>query len=206
MNQPQQMWGFFQQMIAQQQQQQMMQQQFQAYIQFCQINRLNPSDVNSFNLFQLYNSKIPIPPIPQIPPKPPMPPMPPKPNPNNDNNAYANEGGIYISNSIEELIPRKEETLYFNNEMKNQPNTMNIYFASSTGFNLMMVVSKFTTFEQLFKDYMNRLSLPHYHIGVNIQFSINGRLINTKSNVQIGEFLKNNSRIDVLDIGNVQGA
>ena len=203
MNQPQQMWGFFQQMIAQQQQQQMMQQQFQAYIQFCQINRLNPSDVNSFNLFQLYNSKIPIPPIP---PKPPMPPMPPKPNPSNDNNAYANEGGIYISNSIEELIPRKEETLYFNNEMKNQPNTMNIYFASSTGFNLMLVVSKFTTFEQLFKDYMNRLSLPHYHIGVNIQFSINGRLINTKSNVQIGEFLKNNSRIDVLDIGNVQGA
>ena len=189
MNQPQQMWGFFQQMIAQQQQQQMMQQQFQAYIQFCQINRLNPSDVNSFNLFQLYNSKPPIPPIPPIPPMP-----------------YANEGGIYISNSIEELIPRKEETLYFNNEMKNQPNTMNIYFASSTGFNLMMVVSKFTTFEQLFKDYMNRLSLPHYHIGVNIQFSINGRLINTKSNVQIGEFLKNNSRIDVLDIGNVQGA
>ena len=189
MNQPQQMWGFFQQMIAQQQQQQMMQQQFQAYIQFCQINRLNPSDVNSFNLFQLYNSKIPIPPIPPIPPMP-----------------YANEGGIYISNSIEELIPRKEETLYFNNEMKNQPNTMNIYFASSTGFNLMLVVSKFTTFEQLFKDYMNRLSLPHYHIGVNIQFSINGRLINTKSNVQIGEFLKNNSRIDVLDIGNVQGA
>ena len=191
MNQPQQMWGFFQQMIAQQQQQQMMQQQFQAYIQFCQINRLNPSDVNSFNLFQ------------QSHPKPPMPPMPPKPNPND---VYANEGGIYITNSLKELIPRKEETLYFNNEIKNQPNTMNLYFASSTGFNLMMVVSKFTTFEQLFKDYMNRLSLPHYHIGVNIQFSINGRLINTKSNVQIGEFLKNNSRIDVLDIGNVQGA
>ena len=58
----------------------------------------------------------------------------------------------------------------------------------------------------IFKDYMNRLSLPHYHIGVNIQFSINGRLINPKSNVQIGEILKNNSRIDVLDIGNVQGA
>ena len=150
---------------------------------------LNPGDVNSFNLFMQSHLKPPIPPIPPIPPMP-----------------YANEGGIYISNSIEELIPRKEETLYFNNEMKNQPNTMNIYFASSTGFNLMLVVSKFTTFEQLFKDYMNRLSLPHYHIGVNIQFSINGRLINTKSNVQIGEFLKNNSRIDVLDIGNVQGA
>ena len=192
MNQQQQMWGYFQQMMAQQQQQMIMQQQFHAYIQFCQMNGLNPSDINSFNLFMQSMQSHPKPPIPPIPPIPPMP--------------YANEGGIYISNSIEELIPRKEETLYFNNEMKNQPNTMNIYFASSTGFNLMMVVSKFTTFEQLFKDYMNRLSLPHYHIGVNIQFSINGRLINTKSNVQIGEFLKNNSRIDVLDIGNVQGA
>ena len=191
MNQQQQMWGFFQQMMAQQQQQMMMQQQFHAYMQFCQINGLNPSDENSFNLFM------------QSHPKPPMPPMPPKPNPND---VYANEGGIYITNSLKELIPRKEETLYFNNEIKNQPNTMNLYFASSTGFNLMMVVSKFITLEQLFKDYMNRLSLPHYHIGVNIQFSINGRLINTKSNVQIGEFLKNNSRIDVLDIGNVQGA
>ena len=191
MNQQQQMWGFFQQMMAQQQQQMMMQQQFHAYIQFCQMNGLNPSDINSFNLFM------------QSHPKPPMPPMPPKPNPND---VYANEGGIYITNSLKELIPRKEETLYFNNEIKNQPNTMNLYFASSTGFNLMMVVSKFITLEQLFKDYMNRLSLPHYHIGVNIQFSINGRLINPKSNAQIGEILKNNSRIDVLDIGNVQAA
>ena len=169
MNQPQQMWSFFQQMMAQQQQQMIMQQQFHAYIQFCQMKGLNPGDVNSFNLFMQSHTKPPMPPMPPMPPIPPMP--------------YANEGGIYISNSIEELIPRKEETLYFNNEMKNQPNTMNIYFASSTGFNLMLVVSKFTTFEQLFKDYMNRLSLPHYHIGVNIQFSINGRLINTKSNV-----------------------
>ena len=208
MNQ-QQTWNFFQQMFFAQQQQQMMMQQFQAYNQFCQMNGLVPTDQNSFILFCHQNNNInpPNPPNLQIPISNVSDNSFLRINQNlNNKNVYINDGGIYISNNLEELIPRKEETLYMNEQMKNKPNTINIYFASSTGYNLMMVASIFTTFEQLFKDYMNRLSLPHYHIGVNIQFTINGRMLNPKSNVQIGAILKNNDRIEVLDIGNVQGA
>ena len=89
--------------------------------------------------------------------------------------------------------------------MENQPNTINIMFASSTGYNIIMVVSTFTIFEQLFKDYMKRLNLSCYPIG-DIQFLYIGKRLNPYSKVQIGEILKNNDRIDVLDIGSILGA
>ena len=70
----------------------------------------------------------------------------------------------------------------------------------------MMNVSKFITFEQLFQNYMKKLGIPNEHIGVSIQFTYNQKRLNPKSKVQIGEILKNNSRIEVLDIGGLQGA
>ena len=127
-------------------------------------------------------------------------------NLNDNENVFNNNGNIYIPNSLEEIIPRKEETIYMNKEKQNQPNTINIMFASEKGYNLMMTSSKFITFKQLFKDYMKRLGLPDYHIGVNIQFTYNQKRLNPNSHVQIGEILRNTARIDVLDLGGLQGA
>jgi hypothetical protein len=124
---------------------------------------------------------------------------------NNNENLYNNNGNIYIINKIEELIPRKEETLYMKEANQNE-DSINIMFASEKGFNIMMTVSKFITFKQLFQNYMDRLGLPYYHIGVNIQFTFNQRRLNPNSEVQIGEILQNNSKIDVLDLGGLQGA
>ena len=120
---------------------------------------------------------------------------------------FNNNGTIYMSQTVEEVMPRKEETLYVNKEMQNQPDTINVTFYSSTGFNIMITVSKFISFEELFKIYMKRLNLPDTHIGNDILFSFNGKIVDHKSKVPIWNFLiMNNSRIEVLDIGNVLGA
>ena len=120
---------------------------------------------------------------------------------------FNNNGTIYMSETVEEVMPRKEETLYVNKEMQNQPDTINVTFFSSTGFNIMITASKFTSFEELFKIYMKRLNLPDTHIGKDILFSFNGKIVDHKSKVAIWNYLKmNNSRIEVLDIGNVLGA
>ena len=123
----------------------------------------------------------------------------------NFEDVYNNNGNIYIASDIQELIPRKEETLYMKEAVQNKDN-FNIMFASEKGYNLMMNVSKFITFEQLFQNYMKKLGIPNEHIGVSIQFTYNQKRLNPKSKVQIGEILKNNSRIEVLDIGGLQGA
>ena len=128
-------------------------------------------------------------------------------NNNFEEEIFNNNGTIYMSTSVKEVMPRKEETLYVNKELQNKPDTINVTFSSSTGFNIMITASKFTSFEELFKIYMKRLNLPDTHIGKDILFSFNGKIVDHKSKVAIWNYLKmNNSRIEVLDIGNVLGA
>ena len=131
-------------------------------------------------------------------------------NINNNNfeaEIFNNNGAIYMSESVEEVMPRKEQTLYMNKEMQNQPNTINITFCASTGFNVMMVVSIFMSLEDLFKKYMERLNLPFEHVGKDILFSFNGKIVDYKSKAPIWNMIKKtNSRIEVLDTGNVLGA
>ena len=132
-------------------------------------------------------------------------------NINNNNfeaEIFNNNGTIYMSSSVKEVMPRKEETLYLNKELQNQPDTINVTFYSSTGFNIMITASKFTTFEDLFRLYMNRLNINYdEHIGKDILFSLNGKIVAHNTKVPIGNYLKmNNSRIEVLDTGNIKGA
>ena len=57
-----------------------------------------------------------------------------------------------------------------------------------------------------FKKYMDKLNLPYHHLGVNIQFSYFGKILDPFSQVLIGNVLLNSQRIEVLDIGGLQGA
>ena len=53
---------------------------------------------------------------------------------------------------------------------------------------------------------MDKLNLPYHHLGVNIQFSYFGKILDPFSQVLIGNVLLNSQRIEVLDIGGLQGA
>ncbi len=124
----------------------------------------------------------------------------------NINTNINNSGNIYVSNNLEELMPRRDETVYVDKNKQYLPDIINIMFASSTGYNVSMFVSKYITFEQLFKKYMDKLNLPYHHLGVNIQFSYFGKILDPFSQVLIGNVLLNSQRIEVLDIGGLQGA
>ena len=124
----------------------------------------------------------------------------------NINTNINNGGNIYVSNNLEELMPRRDETVYVDKDKQYLADIINIIFASSTGYNVSMFVSKYITFEQLFKKYMDKLNLPYHHLGVNIQFSYFGKILDPFSQVLIGNVLLNSQRIEVLDIGGLQGA
>ena len=190
-------WLVFQQMLlAQQQQQMMIQNQFTLYMRYCQLNGLNPNHPNSFNLFYQQFNYAPQPqPQPQQQPQTQLRPPP-----------QQQQQTFYISNNLEELIPRSDQTIYINKEQATFPNKLNIALKATSGLNVIICADKNLPISQLFKQYMDRIGLSYKYLGNELQFLHNGARLYPFSNDPIYSIFKNNQVIVVYDQGSIVGA
>ena len=188
-------WFVFQQMLlAQQQQQMMIQNQFTLYMRYCQLNNLNPNHPNSFNLFyQQYNHY------------PPQPQPQPQPYPQQQETQF-NGNSFYISNNLQELIPRSDQTIYINKEQAIFPNKLNIAFKATSGLNVIITIDRNLPISEVFKLYMNKIGLSYKYLGNELQFLHNGARLNPFSNAPICSMVKNNQVVVVYDQASIVGA
>ena len=196
-----QMWNSFQQMLMQQQQQQMMlQNQYMLYQQFCMQNGLNPNNQNSFILFyQNYMQAN----NPNFVPQQQFQPQPQQFQPQQQVQQVNNN--VYCQN-LTPLLPRDPTVIYSNKSQSNNPNMMNITLKASTGYTMVMTVPPNITVHEMFKQYLDKVGVPHNHLGKGIQFLFNGLRLDPFSNKMVSMVFKNYANVTVFDEAGVIGA
>ena len=171
-------------------------QQYNLFYNFCSLNGLNPMDYNSFVKFNYCVNGIIIPPSPQTPFNN---------QPNNNiyqygfNNCYNNDNGY--NNHLNSNTNISNIT----NGKSTKDIIMNIFFKSSSGNTLLLTLPGNTTINDMFKKYLDRLSLPYSHLGKDLVFLYNGKSMDPFSQMTIFSTLKNNINITVLEQGGLIG-
>jgi len=125
-----------------------------------------------------------------------------------------NDNTIYIKNELNPLLPRPDKNDENNPNLKTQPvnpivsdpNVMNMTFVANNGYRVVLVLPKNTTILQMCNMYMDKMGLPHYYIGNDIQFLYNAKMIDPFSNQTIFDKFQIGVSITVFDQANVIGA
>lgn len=125
-----------------------------------------------------------------------------------------NDNSIYIHDQLNSLIPRPDQIDEKNQNIKTQPvnpivsdpNVMNMTFVAYNGYRVVLVLPKNTTILQMCNMYMDKIGLPHYYIGNDIQFLYNAKMIDPFSNETIIDKFQVDVSITVFDKANVIGA
>ena len=112
----------------------------------------------------------------------------------------------YYNSGLKEVLPRGEKELYAGPPEKTANNLMNIKIKSNTGFIVNLVIPGNMSLHELFKMYLDRLQLPHFHLENNLKFLYDGRLVDTFSNEPVSSKFRNNIVIIVFDQGGIIGA
>ena len=198
----QQLWNAF--VTIHQQQQQMMQmfymKLFYDYQRFCSVRNLDYKTQYAFGLYYKFKYNIDV--------------FPQNPSIQNQNNST-----IYITEKLEEKLPRPDSNDNAQNQPHNQPhiqpqnqifqdpNLMNIAFVTNAGYRVALNVPNNTTILQMCQMYMDKLNLPRYYIGNDVQFLYNAKLIDPFSEETVlNKFKVNSIHITVLDQAGVVGA
>ena len=228
---------FQQQQLQQQQYMMMMQQQqyfqqqqlYNKFLNYCNMTGTNPNDQGAFMAYcnsmqnQMPNSQNNI-------------------NLNNNNNfqqqqinnmaksqgnqvmnqaSAQNTNNVYVNdpNQPNEVIPRKEETLYLNAAGgKSGPtqlsamgmgnnSVVNVTLTATSGLKVVIAAPKTMTFSELFKNYVKKVGVPEDVIGTKIVFLFNAEKLKVDSQEPISTLFKAfNANVTVLDQGNIIGA
>ena len=148
--------------------------------------------------------------------------------PNNQNNINLNNNNfqapihntneIYVNdpNQPNEVIPRKEETLYLNEAgeisgparlsamgMGNN-NTVYVIFTHISGLKVLINAPKTMTFSQLFKNYVKKVGVPADVIGTKIMFFYNATELKVDSQEPISTRFKcSTANVIVYECGQI---
>ena len=127
-----------------------------------------------------------------------------------------NTNEIYVNdpNQPNEVIPRKEETLYLNAAGgKSGPtqlsamgmgnnNVINVTLTATSGLKVVIAAPKTMTFSELFKNYANKVGVPEDVIGTKIDFLFNGEKLKVDSQEPISTLFKAfNVNVTVFEYG-----
>jgi len=192
----QQLWNAFQNIHMQHQILQMyytkLYYDYQRYCAKKNLNCLNPISYNMYYQYKFGNHQAPPNQMPQ----------------NGQNNNTNNS--IYINEKLEPLLPRADQIENPNfepvNQNMNNPDFMNMAFVTNAGYRVVLVLPKNTTILQMCNQYMDKIGLPRYYIGNDIQFLYNAKMIDPFSEETIFHKFQTNVSITVFDQANVIGA
>ena len=195
----QQLWQEFQNIHYQRQMWQMYYMKlYYDYLRFCSVRNLNYQNITSYNMYFQYKFGVKMFPENQM-------------SQNGQNNDINNT--IYIKEKLNPLLPRPDSIE--NNDNKpnmpvdqfvTNPDLMSMTFVTNTGHRMVLVLPKNTTILQMCNMYMDKMGLPRYYIGNDIQFLYNAKMIDPFSNETIFNKFQVNVSITVFDQGNVIGA
>jgi hypothetical protein len=192
----QQLWNAFQNILMQQKMWQMYYMKlYYDYLRYCAKNNLNYQNLNSYSMY--YQEKFG------------MKPAPPNQMSHSSQNNDTNNS-VYINEKFKPLLPRPDQIENLNyepvNQNMNNPDVMNMAFVTNAGYRVVLVLPKNTTILQMCNQYMDKIGLPRYYIGNDIQFLYNAKLINPFSEETIFHKFQTNVSITVFDQANVIGA
>ena len=165
---------------------------FYDYQRFCSLRNLDYRTQYAYTLYYKYKFGIDV--FPQPP-----------------NVQIQNNNIIYINEGLEEKLPRPDTDKNKPNQVINKsffdPNLMNVTFMTPAGHRVLLSIPKDTTILQMCQMYMDRLKLPRYYIGNDVQFLYSAKKIDPFSDeTVINMFKTNNILITVFDQGGVVGA